>query len=162
MIQYSKDVSKYRWGFEVNQGSSSNQTPLRWFKLLLSQHVDTHVSGVQRLEAQTKRNAQLRELHATLEALPKEKTPVDVVTDYLTKIYHHTLDALKKDYPESFSSMIGKEVPLRFVLTVPAVGARPIGDALAIGILGFVDSQSSRFGAILQRKKLFKQLERQE
>lgn len=121
MVQYSsRDASKYKWGFRVTPESSTIQAPLRWFKLLLNKHVDTHVSGLQH----TNRNTQLGELYAVLEeALPKGKTPIDVVTDYLKGIYTHTLDAIKKDYPENFSRKIGSEIPLRLVLTVPAVGA---------------------------------------
>ena len=82
------------------------------------------MSGTQLPDSFTERNAQLGELFTTLAALPTEKTPVDVVTDYLKGLYKHTLDTLKKDYPESFSSRIGKEIPLQFVLTVPAVSSR--------------------------------------
>lgn len=124
VVQYSKDASRLKWGFEVNPDSSNAQPALRWFKLLLNQGSDTHVSGAQRQESNINNDMQLAELHTTVGALPEDKAPVDVVTDYLRGIYQHTLDTLKKDYPESFSSRIGKETPLQFVLTVPAVCAR--------------------------------------
>ena len=68
------------------------------------------------------------------EALPEGKTPMEVVTDYLKGIYTHTLDAIKKDYPESFSRMVGSEIPLRLVLTMPAVGASSVARAQVNGI----------------------------
>jgi len=64
---------------------------------------------------------QLGELFATLAALPEDKTAVDVVTDYLSAVYKHTRATIKKDYLPSFSSRIGTDIPLQFVLTVPAV-----------------------------------------
>ena len=140
MVQYSKDASRHKWGFEVTPESSGTQTPLRWFKLLLNQQTDTHVSGPQCLQAHTSSDTPLGELLATLAALPDEKTPVDVVTDYLRGIYKHTLDTLKKDYAQSLSSRIGREIPLQFVLTVPAVCARPDIRVSEIGIHGFADS----------------------
>ena len=130
VVQYSsRDPSKYKWGFSVTPESSTTQAPLKWFKLLLNQHADTHdshVPGSQYPDAHTNRKEKLGELLATLAALPKEKTAIDVVTDYLKGIYTHTLDALKKDYPENFANMIGKEIPLRLVLTVPAVRVKPM------------------------------------
>ena len=161
-MQYSKDASRYKWGFGVTSESSSAQPPLRWFKLLLNQHAnthDSHVPGSQYpdADAHINRKEKLRELLATLAALPKEKTPIDVVTDYLKGIYTHTLDALKNDYPQDFSSMIGREIPLRFFLTVPAVRLEPDKKSNSMGLL----TVFSRFGVIVQRNKPSKQLGQQ-
>ena len=141
-MQYSsRDASKYKWGFSVSPESSTTQAPLKWFKLLLNQDThDSHVLGSQYPDSHTNRKEKLSELLATLAALPKEKTPMDVVTDYLKGIYTHTLEELKKDYPENFANMIGKEIPLRFVLAVPAVRVKPYVYAQANEIYGFADS----------------------
>ena len=90
-----------KWGF----GIPNNEPRLAWFKLLLD---PTKYSLA---------NATNSPLARTLQLMPRGKNPVDVVADYLSELYKHTIDHLEK--------ALGKDVvdvsPLDFILTVPAV-----------------------------------------
>lgn len=46
-----------------------------------------------------------------------DRTVMDAVSDYLTKIYEHTMETLKRRFGESFVA----STPIEFILTVPAV-----------------------------------------
>ncbi|PWW76339.1 actin-like ATPase domain-containing protein [Tuber magnatum] len=93
--------SGVKWGF----GIPSKEPRLAWFKLLLDPTKYSHASTANSPLART----QL--------LIPRGKKPVDVVADYLSELYKHTIDHLEKS--------LGKEVvevsPLDFILTVPAV-----------------------------------------
>ncbi|KAK5135987.1 hypothetical protein LTR08_004241 [Meristemomyces frigidus] len=88
-----------RWGFQFKPEESR----LRCIKLFLdrNQKLPHFVSPLETA-------AQLRKC---------DKTVMDAVSDYLTKIYEHTMETLVRRYGESFVSTTKVE----FVLTVPAV-----------------------------------------
>ncbi|KAL2179850.1 uncharacterized protein P884DRAFT_275453 [Thermothelomyces heterothallicus CBS 202.75] len=88
-----------KWGFQFKPEESR----LRCIKLFLdrSQKLPFYVSPLE-TAAQLKRY---------------NKTVVDAVSDYLTQIYKHTMDTLKRRYGESFMA----STKVDFVLTCPAV-----------------------------------------
>ncbi|KAK5120269.1 hypothetical protein LTR85_006475 [Meristemomyces frigidus] len=88
-----------RWGFQFKPEESR----LRCIKLFLdrNQKLPHFVSPLETA-------AQLRKC---------DRTVMDAVSDYLTKIYEHTMETLTRRYGESFVSTTKVE----FVLTVPAV-----------------------------------------
>lgn len=88
-----------RWGFQFKPEDAR----LRCIKLFLdrNQKLPHFVSPLDTA-------AQLRKC---------DRTVMDAVSDYLTKIYEHTMDTLTRRYGESFM----KITPVDFVLTVPAV-----------------------------------------
>ncbi|KAK4548057.1 hypothetical protein LTR36_010777 [Oleoguttula mirabilis] len=88
-----------RWGFQFRPEESR----LRCIKLFLdrNQKLPHFVSPLETA-------AQLRKC---------DRTVMDAVSDYLTKIYEHTMETLTRRYGESFVSTTKVE----FVLTVPAV-----------------------------------------
>ncbi|PWW76345.1 actin-like ATPase domain-containing protein [Tuber magnatum] len=93
--------SGVKWGF----GIPRKEPRLAWFKLLLDPTKYSHASTANSPLART----QL--------LIPPGKKPVDVVADYLSELYKHTIDHLEKS--------LGKDVvevsSLEFILTVPAV-----------------------------------------
>jgi molecular chaperone DnaK (HSP70) len=88
-----------RWGFQFKP----EDTRLRCVKLFLdrNQKLPHFVSPLETA-------AQLRKY---------DRTVMDAVTDYLTKIYEHTMETLTRRYGETFMS----STKVDFVLTVPAV-----------------------------------------
>lgn len=88
-----------RWGFQFRP----EEPRLRCIKLFLdrNQKLPHFVSPLETA-------AQLRKC---------DRTVMDAVSDYLTKIYQHTMETLTRRYGESFVSTTKVE----FVLTVPAV-----------------------------------------
>ena len=88
-----------RWGFQFRP----EEPRLRCIKLFLdrNQKLPHFVSPLETA-------AQLRKC---------ERTVMDAVSDYLTKIYNHTMETLTRRYGESFMST----TKVDFVLTVPAV-----------------------------------------
>ncbi|KXT17946.1 hypothetical protein AC579_5945 [Pseudocercospora musae] len=88
-----------RWGFQFRPEESR----LRCIKLFLdrNQKLPHFVSPLETA-------AQLRN---------SERTVMDAVTDYLTKIYEHTMETMTRRYGEGFI----KSTKVDFVLTVPAV-----------------------------------------
>lgn len=95
----SPPARQIRWGFQFKP----EETRLRCIKLFLdrNQSLPHFVSPLETA-------AQLRKC---------ERTVMDAVSDYLTKIYEHTLETLTRRYGSSFMSTTKVE----FVLTVPAV-----------------------------------------
>ncbi|KAK4552817.1 hypothetical protein LTR86_010151 [Recurvomyces mirabilis] len=88
-----------RWGFQFKP----EETRLRCIKLFLdrNQKLPHFVSPLETA-------AQLRKC---------DRTVMDAVSDYLTRIYEHTMETLNRRYGESFVS----STKVEFVLTVPAV-----------------------------------------
>ena len=88
-----------RWGFQFRP----EEPRLRCIKLFLD------------------RNQKLPHFVSPLETAAQlkrcDRTVMDAVTDYLTKIYEHTMETLTRRYGESFMST----TKVSFVLTVPAV-----------------------------------------
>jgi molecular chaperone DnaK (HSP70) len=102
-IAYDQDGKPEKWGF----GLSSNDSPLRWAKLLL-----TRCS----LENMTSTNE--RVLDATRMMLKEmEITPVDAIADYLRFLWKHIMERLRVRLTQAvLDNMIFK-----IVLTVPAI-----------------------------------------
>ena len=115
-----------KWGF----GIPSKDKRLAWFKLLLD---PTKYSLA---------NATNSPLARTLQLMPPGKNPVDVVADYLSELYKHTIDHLEK--------ALGKDMvdasPLDFILTVPAVTY-----LLSLACCFLLAYISNRYGAMQQR-----------
>ena len=94
-----KSQATIRWGFQFKP----EDTRLRCIKLFLdrNQKLPHFVSPLETA-------AQLRKC---------DRTVMDAVSDYLTKIYEHTMETLTRRYGESFMST----TQVDFVMTVPAV-----------------------------------------
>jgi hypothetical protein len=88
-----------KWGFQFRP----EEPRLRCIKLFLdrNQKLPHFVSPLETA-------AQLRKC---------DRTVMDAVSDYLTRLYRHTMETLTRRYGESFVST----TPVEFVLTVPAV-----------------------------------------
>ncbi|QIW97193.1 hypothetical protein AMS68_002711 [Peltaster fructicola] len=95
----TQPARQIRWGFQFKP----EEQRLRCIKLFLdrNQKLPHFVSPLETA-------AQLRRSDATV---------MDAVSDYLTKIYDHTIETLTRRYGESFM----KTTKIEFVLTVPAV-----------------------------------------
>ncbi|KAK5175088.1 uncharacterized protein LTR77_000225 [Saxophila tyrrhenica] len=95
----TKASRQIRWGFQFKP----EEPRLRCVKLFLdrNQKLPHFVSPLETA-------AQLRKC---------DRTVMDAVSDYLTKIYEHTMETLTRRYGESFMST----TEVDFVLTVPAV-----------------------------------------
>lgn len=95
----TRQPKQIRWGFQFKP----EEQRLRCIKLFLdrNQKLPHFVSPLETA-------AQLRKC---------DRTVMDAVSDYLTKIYQHTMETLTRRYGESFMSMTNVD----FVLTVPAV-----------------------------------------
>lgn len=124
----TKDSRKYRWGFEVNPDTPN---PISWFKLLLNENYPENIGNSKpemRLNPTTAvindHNSEITELdhlQTMVKTIPKGKKPVDLVADYLRALYMQAHVAIRQAYPESFAEQIGKDTPIRYCLTVPAV-----------------------------------------
>ena len=101
-ISYSKYNNISSWGFDHDP----QDTQLSWFKLLLC-------------EATKKRAAAQRSFLDKLERDMKslDKKPVDVVADYLHRLWGHATDNLKSRFGEDFF----ESVQIKIVLTIPAI-----------------------------------------
>lgn len=98
-IAYSKDGNVTSWGFDHDP--VDNQ--FSWFKLLLSE------------DTKSRRRHVLGSLEAAMQSL--QKAPVDVVADYLNRLWRHVSEVLKNKLGEYLFECL----PIRLVLTVPAV-----------------------------------------
>jgi molecular chaperone DnaK (HSP70) len=88
-----------RWGFQFKP----HETRLRCIKLFLQR-----TSSLPHFVSPLETAAQLRKCGRTV---------MDAVTDYLKKIYEHTMETMVRRYGESFM----KTTKVDFVLTVPAI-----------------------------------------
>ncbi|KAI5794262.1 hypothetical protein DFH27DRAFT_127268 [Peziza echinospora] len=123
-----KDPSRYKWGYEVNDDDAHR---LSWFKLLLDQGQGDSSSQIVNRSAPYALNnrkatgstlkGELHHLEATVAAIPRGKGPLDLVTDYLSSIHKHTTTILERTYPLSVTEQFGKQTPIKYCLTVPAV-----------------------------------------
>lgn len=91
------------WGFEVPMDAD----PVRWFKLLLLKEEDLD-DDVKASEPLLRARKMLRE---------NNKTAVDLVADYLRKLWQHTLQDIIDDRKE----YIVDALRLHVVITVPAI-----------------------------------------
>ena len=128
-MSYSqKNPSRYKWGYEV---SDDDPHRLSWFKLLLDQEQGNSSSQLvnrarpyalnNKIAAGATLKKELHHLEATVAAVPRGKGPVDLVTDYLASIHKHTTAMLERTYPLSVTEQFGKQTPIKYCLTVPAV-----------------------------------------
>lgn len=107
-----------KWGFEVTEHTPN---ALRWFKLLLQNPdcdlLSNEPSGVDA----TQREQKLRRLRETLDLIPEGKRPQDVVADYLRVLHGQLKIRLQKTYKKVTLEQFGKDIPVLYYLTVPAV-----------------------------------------
>ncbi|KAI5807830.1 hypothetical protein DFH27DRAFT_284629 [Peziza echinospora] len=133
ILSYSTPTrtSPYQWGFEVKKNNPKTRA-LSWFKLLLDQtdsaESQTLLSRVGTAQRRTSGGAGMagletgfQQLQLTVSGMPKEKKPVDLVTDYLKGLHTHAKNTIDKAYPKSFTDQLGSEIPIKYCLTVPAV-----------------------------------------
>jgi molecular chaperone DnaK (HSP70) len=105
-IRYHNDGRKF-WGFEA---SLDDPTTLRWFKLLLVDDRD--------MKQEIKTCPYIKKARSSLEA--SQKQPQEVVQDYLSLLWGHTIENLCKQQRR----VIVDAMPFRVVLTVPATWAK--------------------------------------
>ncbi|RDW62305.1 hypothetical protein BP6252_11738 [Coleophoma cylindrospora] len=98
-ISYSEDGNVVSWGFDHDPLDKQ----FSWFKLLLSK------------ETAEQRRDILGSMEADMKSLRKD--PVDVVADYLNRLWEHASGVLKGKLGEYLFECL----PIRMVLTVPAV-----------------------------------------
>jgi molecular chaperone DnaK (HSP70) len=98
-IQYDIEGNVTSWGFDLDP---DNSLQLQWFKLLLSD------------EAQNEDGDKVKEARRRLGFL--NKTPVDVVADYLRCLWAHTLTVLET----KLTQVALKNMLFKVVITLPA------------------------------------------
>ena len=98
-IAYDANGNVKTWGYMTN---SSNKYHAQWFKLLLSE------------EAGQKGGPKVKEVKELLKTLNKK--PVDIVADYLKKLWRHSL----KEIELKLTKQALDNMQLRVVITVPA------------------------------------------
>ncbi|KAK7226046.1 hypothetical protein V2G26_014049 [Clonostachys chloroleuca] len=102
-ISYNSWGRPSAWGYAV----PPSQKSLKWFKLLLldSDHLPDHFRHAPKLvEAQ----AQMKELN---------KSPVDVIADYLRLLWAHSLEQITR----AVTTIVMDKVKLKVVVTMPAI-----------------------------------------
>ncbi|KAF7157792.1 hypothetical protein CNMCM6106_003921 [Aspergillus hiratsukae] len=97
-------VTTNRWGYQVEPGMLSYS----WTKLLLDQGTPLTQYDDSTLETASQTG---------ILKLPKGKTAVDVVADYLSEVYQHILKTISKNITEADLRI----TPLEFWFTVPAI-----------------------------------------
>ncbi|KAF8453879.1 hypothetical protein BDZ91DRAFT_853119, partial [Kalaharituber pfeilii] len=123
------DYTKYRCGFEVTSRRSDDPNRICLFKLLLNEQLDgTTLLGhnnqfriPQRHQTVNPKQAEVDEIRTMASRIPAGKTPKDVVADYLRGIYTHAQEKLQSSLPSSVTEQFGKEIPVKYHLTVPAI-----------------------------------------
>ncbi|OAX80402.1 hypothetical protein ACJ72_05262 [Emergomyces africanus] len=106
-IAYPDDnqrVSTKRWGYQVLPG----MTAFSWTKLLLDQNAPLSKYDDPGLEKASE---------IGILRLPEGKRATDVVSDYLSEVYHHILQRIGKQITEDTL----RATPLEFWFTVPAI-----------------------------------------
>lgn len=97
------DGDHCRWGYDIPFGAD----PVRWFKLLLLRDEDLD-DEIRLSDYVLRARKMLKEL---------EKSPVDVVADYLRGLWQHILNTIHKSRGKSITDIMAFHV----VLTVPAI-----------------------------------------
>ncbi|KAL4948273.1 hypothetical protein BDW69DRAFT_199012 [Aspergillus filifer] len=97
-------LNKDRWGFQVEPGMVSYS----WTKLLLDRGTPLTKYDDSALEEASNIGIML---------LPENKTPEDLVGDYLTEVYEHILKKISKTITEETLRV----TPIEFWFTVPAI-----------------------------------------
>ncbi|KAK8078892.1 hypothetical protein PG994_002699 [Apiospora phragmitis] len=113
------------WGFEV----PFDADPVRWFKLLLLKDED--------LEAEIRSSEQL--LRARKMLKENNKSEIDLIADYLRKLWQHTLSKIRQVRDEN----IVEALRFHVVITVPAIwkGYARQGMETAAKKAGMLDSR---------------------
>ncbi|KAM0240125.1 hypothetical protein ACHAP5_008045 [Fusarium lateritium] len=93
---------KVSWGFEID----SDTDPIKWFKLLLLREEDLS-SELRSSEFLLRARKMMRE---------NEKTATELISDYLRKIWKHTLETINKDRGAAVEAL-----QFHVVITVPAI-----------------------------------------
>ncbi|KAF8436715.1 hypothetical protein BGX38DRAFT_1213699 [Terfezia claveryi] len=117
-LAYKNDGVKYKWGFDVKKDVTNS---LRWFKLLLHNTDDGNRSLYSQDHEDNISREKFRRLKQTIDAMPDGKTPCDLTRDYLKALHNHLMVTLGKQFLPSFIKTLGKEVPVYYYLTVPAM-----------------------------------------
>ncbi len=91
------------WGYEV----PSDADPVLWFKLLLLREEDLE-EDLRQSDYYIRAKRKLRELN---------KTPTDIIADYLRALWQHTLNTIHK----SRSKFVIAALAFHVVITVPAI-----------------------------------------
>lgn len=101
-VTYDDRGNVMAWGFDrLDRGSK-----VEWFKLLLSE------------EAERRATEQRTILDGTKQILNKlKKSPVEVVTDYLTQLWDHTMAVIRT----RVTKLLLENLTIKIVLTVPAI-----------------------------------------
>ena len=97
-------ISKQRWGYQVEPGIIAYS----WTKLLLDENTPLTKYDDATLDDSS---------GAGILKLPKSKTAVDVVSNYLSEVYNYILKTIAKQITEEALSV----TPLEFWFTVPAI-----------------------------------------
>ncbi|KAK5076168.1 hypothetical protein LTS08_002678 [Lithohypha guttulata] len=97
-------ISRNHWGYECTRGLKQ----YAWTKLLLDQHV--------RLTEHD--DPLLRQMYGAegFLGLPPNKTAEDVVADFMTEVYRHTMQILERDFAQ-----ILRYLPIEVWVTMPAI-----------------------------------------
>ncbi|KAM0263306.1 hypothetical protein ACHAPA_008797 [Fusarium lateritium] len=93
---------KISWGFEID----SDTDPIKWFKLLLLREEDLSPE-LRSSEFLLRARKMMRE---------NEKTATELISDYLRKIWKHTLETINKDRGAAVEAL-----QFHVVITVPAI-----------------------------------------
>ncbi|KAF2814349.1 uncharacterized protein BDZ99DRAFT_437244 [Mytilinidion resinicola] len=91
------------WGYDIN----SNQTPIRWFKLLLADQRD--------LDAEVQNSPQLKQAREMLSV--RNISAVDAAADYLRELWKHTIAEMERE----FGKQAVKGLPFKVAVTFPAI-----------------------------------------
>ncbi|KAI0904020.1 actin-like ATPase domain-containing protein [Ustulina deusta] len=97
------EYDKVMWGYEV----PSDADPVLWFKLLLLREEDLE-EDLRQSDYYIRAKRKLRELN---------KTPTDIIADYLRALWQHTLNTIHK----SRSKFVIAALAFHVVITVPAI-----------------------------------------
>ncbi|KAI0440360.1 actin-like ATPase domain-containing protein [Xylaria telfairii] len=98
------EYDKIMWGYEVPLDAAD---PVQWFKLLLLRDEDIG-DDLRQSDYYIRAKRKLREL---------DKTPTEIIADYLRLLWRHTLDTIHK----SRSKVVLGALAFHVVVTVPAI-----------------------------------------
>ncbi|EEP81902.1 conserved hypothetical protein [Uncinocarpus reesii 1704] len=108
-------IQDVKWGFQVESGMTSYS----WTKLLLDNNASRAEYDDETLTIQEAAGMPILRL-------PAGKSATDVVADFLTTIYKHTMGILEKQISEETLSI----TPLEFWFTMPAIWSDEAQDAI--------------------------------
>jgi molecular chaperone DnaK (HSP70) len=103
VITYDDEFLVSSWGYKLDKSNHS----LSWFKMLLSDQAKEHL--------QNEQPQRYKRLETLLEI--KEKTPVEVVADYLRCLWTHAMNEIMKEIGKN----LWDNIKIKIALTVPAI-----------------------------------------